>query len=227
MCWAWIYSPGNINGKSSLPLKIHLTMLFVLLHISLLRHPRPGWTVCSEQPINHQIKWKNTEDKTRRTLRSFVHLTTSKLAHQYLTHSQQIFFFLLLPSFWRCFMTFHVSLLLCFAILTVTKFPIKFGLNLSRYHETYWKKMSLAFSFDHKSREKVSCKKKTDVRKSFGSLQPEYQVKEKSRSEMSCSGSARLQKGQQHHHLLEGVNLANVPVATKGGVRNAFGRYAA
>lgn len=69
--------------------------------------------------------------------------------------------------------------------------------------------------------------KKTDVRKSFGSLHPEYQVKEKSRSEMSCSGSARLQKGQQHHHLLEGVNLANVPVATKGGVRNAFGRYAA
>lgn len=165
MCWAWIYSPGNINGKSSLPLKIHLTMLFVLLHISLLRHPRPGWTVCSEQPINHQIKWKNTEDKTRRTLRSFVHLTTSKLAHQYLTHSQQIFFFLLLPSFWRCFMTFHVPLLLCFAILTVTKFPIKFGLNLSRYHETYWKKMSLAFSFDHKSREKVSCKKKNWCKK--------------------------------------------------------------
>lgn len=66
---------------------------------------------------------------------------------------------------------------------------------------------------------------KIDVRKSLGSLQPEYQVK-KSRSDPSCSGSARLQTGQQHHHLLEGVNLANVPVATKGGVRNAFGRYA-
>lgn len=45
--------------------------------------------------------------------------------------------------------------------------------------------MSLIFSFDHKSREKVSCKK-TDVRKSFGSLQPDYQGKEKSRSATSC-----------------------------------------
>lgn len=88
-------------------------------------------------------------------------------------------------------------------------------------------KMSLFFFFFLLITSPVKrCHIKTDVRKSLGSLQPEYQVWEKSRSDTSCSGSAHLQTGQQHHHLLEGANLANVPVATKGGVRNAFGRYA-
>jgi len=85
-------------------------------------------------------------------------------------------------------------------------------------------KMSLAFSFAHKSSEKVSyknqCKKipwKPPAWISSKGEEQEWRELLRQRT---------LTDGQQHHHLLEGAALVNVPVATKGGVRNAFGRYA-
>ena len=128
---------------------------------------------------------------------------------------------LLLYYFWGCFMASHVSSLQCLATLMVKELPLKFSRDLSHYRDTYWENEPGFFFWSQVQWKGVI---KIDVRKSLGSLQPEYQVK-KSRSDMSCSGSEDLQTGQQHHHLLEGANLANVPVATRG-VRNAFGRYA-